>query len=72
MNGFLSSILSKKLGFAIAVEALIQTLHTTADSKAFYSALVAIAFLIAQGYVDAHAPKLAPAVPETPPPKETP
>ncbi len=67
MTNFLASLLSKKLGFAIAVEALIQTLHTTADSKAFYSALVAIAFLVAQGYVDAHAPKQPT---EFPPPPE--
>ena len=60
MTDFLSSLLSKKLGFAVAVEALIQTLHTTADTKAMASAIVAIAFLVAQGYVDAHAPKALP------------
>jgi len=70
MTEFLTSLLSKKLGFAVAVEALIQTLHTNADNKAFASAAVAVGYLLAQAWVDAHAPK--PFTPEEPAQKEAP
>ena len=70
MTAFLTSLFSKKLGFAIAVETLIQTLHTNADNKAFASAAVAVGYLLAQAWVDAHAPK--PSTPEAPPLKESP
>lgn len=57
---FLSSLLSKKLGFAGGVEALIYTLPMTADQKGMAMAIAAVGFLIAQAYVDAHAPKAEP------------
>ena len=57
---FLSSLLSKKLGLAVAVESLIYTLPMTADQKGMAMAIAAVGFLIAQAYADAHAPKAEP------------
>lgn len=57
---FLTSLISKKLGFAGAVEALIYTLPMTADQKGMAMAVAAVGFLVAQAYVDAHAPKAEP------------
>ena len=56
MTKFLSSLLSKKLGFAIAAEALIHTLHTTAETKAMLTALVAVVYIVMQAYVDSKTP----------------
>lgn len=61
-SAFFASLMSKKLGFAIGVEGLIQSLPMTADMKGVASAIVAVGFMVAQAYVDAHAP-----APEAPP-----
>jgi len=51
---FLASLLSKKLGFAAATSALISQLPMSADSKGIALAAVAIAYIVAQAYLDAH------------------
>lgn len=51
---FLSSLLSKKLGVSAAVAALIEQLPMTADTKGVCLAAVAVVFVVAQAYVDAH------------------
>lgn len=70
-TAFLSSLLSKKLAVAAASEALIHSLHMSADAKGFCTALVGIAFLVTQAYVDAHA-KPAPTPDPLPPPAPAP
>lgn len=57
---FLSSLISKKLGVLAAVEVLIQSLPMTADWKGICTAAVALAYLVGQAYVDAHAPEPKP------------
>jgi len=49
---FLKSLVSKKLGVTAATIALIQTLPMTADAKGTATAVVALAFVLAQAYVD--------------------
>lgn len=53
---FLKSLLSRKLGVTAAIEVFIATLHTTADTKAMCMAAVAVAYVLAQCYVDAQTP----------------
>lgn len=54
---FLTSLLSRKLGVTAAAIALIQTLPLTADTKGICTAALALAYILGQAYVDAHAPK---------------
>lgn len=67
---FINSLVSKKLGVTAAAITLIQTLPMNADWKGITTAAVAFAFVIAQAYVDAHAPAMPAPKPETPPPAE--
>lgn len=57
---FAKSLISKKLAVTAAAVALIQSLHMTSDAKGTAIAAIAFAYVIAQAYVDAHAPKAEP------------
>lgn len=52
---FLKSLVSKKLGVTAAAAALIQTLPMSADQKGMAYAIVALAYVFAQAYVDGKA-----------------
>lgn len=58
---FLKSLVSKKLAVTTATIALIQSLPMTADWKGICTAIVALAFLVAQAYVDAQTVAAPPA-----------
>lgn len=49
---FLKSLVSKKLGVTAAAIALIQSLPMSADWKGICTAAVALAYVVAQAYVD--------------------
>lgn len=52
MKDFLASLLSKKLGFAAAVEAFLSTLPMSADAKGMAMAGLAVAYVLGQAYLD--------------------
>ncbi len=68
---FAKSLVSKKLIVTGAAVGLVQSLPMTADWKGICTAAIALAFVIAQAYVDASMPApVATPKPETPPPAE--
>lgn len=52
---FIKSLVSKKLGVTAAAVALIQTLPMSADWKGICTAALALAYVVAQAYVEAGA-----------------
>lgn len=49
---FLSSLISKKLGFAVALEGYISQLPMTADAKGYAMMGVGVFYFVAQAWVD--------------------
>jgi hypothetical protein len=57
---FLRSLVSKKLAVTAAAVTLIQSLPMSADAKGLCTALVALAYVLGQAYVDAQPEDPAP------------
>ena len=57
---FIQSLMSKKLAVTAAAVALVQTLPMSDDTRAIVTAALALAYVLAQAYVDAAAPKAEP------------
>jgi aryl-alcohol dehydrogenase-like predicted oxidoreductase len=57
---FLRSLVSKKLGVTAAAIALIQALPMSADMQGVCTAALALAYVLAQAWVDSHEPAAEP------------